>query len=290
MSNKVFRHAILSFESVRENTFREFPSVTPAKSVLAKAGFYYTGYGTTAVCFSCGVSNSNWSTGKSAIELHQEISPQCAYINGYDVAIRSPRHPFGFKPIINEPKTFVPPSIQIDPNDGVVLFDDDTIASPPVQQSVGCFPEHFKAMTVPLTIFVRIDAPKNKEILDVRSYLIMMRNEKHRLETFDSGGWLHEKPSKEELAENGFFHLQIAEYTQCAFCLAVIHMWTDVDVADFHRETNEGCPFLKGDNVGNIAITKEPQLKDRFKCVHVVMIVRLTNELITARYAEKILK
>ncbi|RWS18683.1 hypothetical protein B4U80_15010, partial [Leptotrombidium deliense] len=48
MSNKVFRHAILSFESVREQTFREFPLTHPSKYELAKAGFYYTGFGTTA--------------------------------------------------------------------------------------------------------------------------------------------------------------------------------------------------------------------------------------------------
>ncbi|RWS19137.1 hypothetical protein B4U80_14502, partial [Leptotrombidium deliense] len=77
---------------------------------------------------------------------------------------------------------------------------------------------------------------------------------------------LHEKPSKEDLAANGFFHLQIPEYTQCAFCLAVIHLWNEIDVASFHEETNENCPFVKGDDVGNIPL-KKCNSKERMQCV-----------------------
>ncbi|RWS18202.1 hypothetical protein B4U80_12547, partial [Leptotrombidium deliense] len=223
---------------------------------MAKAGFYFTGVGTTAVCYSCGVSESDWE-GHSPQLLHRLLFRTCPHLIGLDTTIKARTVVPG--EVSKSTACALPPvPFEADPHDGIMLFKEDNLESPPTKKAVGQFPEVFEEMVVPLTIYVRIEKPTSNTLLDFHGYLVMMRKEEERLKSFEIGGWFRKKPSKETLAANGFFHLLIPEYTQCAFCLCVVHLWENKDVAQFHKDNSPNCPFINNKAVGNVPKVKLP--------------------------------
>ncbi|NXK47889.1 XIAP ligase, partial [Chauna torquata] len=68
-------------EHYRVGTFVEFPLDCPVSpSVLAGAGFVYTGEGDKVKCFSCHTTIEGWEPGDSAVERHKNLSPNCKFI------------------------------------------------------------------------------------------------------------------------------------------------------------------------------------------------------------------
>ena len=51
---------------------------------LARVGFYYTGKCTECKCFSCGKVYKEWQDGDDPYVIHQQISPNCPYMNGQE--------------------------------------------------------------------------------------------------------------------------------------------------------------------------------------------------------------
>ena len=49
------------------------------QSLLAKAGFFYTGHEDTVECFACGVQLSDWNPSKDPVKEHEVASPNCLY-------------------------------------------------------------------------------------------------------------------------------------------------------------------------------------------------------------------
>ncbi|RWS22699.1 hypothetical protein B4U80_14003 [Leptotrombidium deliense] len=125
-------------------------------------------------------------------------------------------------------------------------------------------------LCVPITTYVRIPNVNDDFMLDSKSFRISMKYEKLRLETFTFAGWPRDTPTMHDLASSGFFHLLVADFTQCAFCNMVVAVWdkcTNVD--DFHLTQNSNCRFMKKENVGNIAINSSTQTNeavDRLLC------------------------
>ena len=69
-------------ETNRLNTFTNWPSSAPVDpGRVAKAGFFYTGYGTEVECFSCGGKISNWNYGDQVMWRHRQIEPNCAFVS-----------------------------------------------------------------------------------------------------------------------------------------------------------------------------------------------------------------
>lgn len=255
MSDSFIRHSLLRFESVRESTFSMWKEKSPTPEELSKAGFYYLGYSTFASCFSCGVSFCNWMYPKIApLELHKKVRPDCLFLKGIDFSL--------FAPISHTPgeidlpiQTYLPLEVYfpIDPKEKDELTDDIDIYHP--KEKIARTLEKGPNLTIPITAYTRIPPAPKDSTLDVRAFLILMRSEKHRLETFITGRWSHSSPTKEEMAAAAFYHLQISDYTQCPFCLLIVAAWDKMEkggVFQYHRDSNPTCPYVKGKNVGNI--------------------------------------
>ncbi|XP_071876896.1 E3 ubiquitin-protein ligase XIAP-like [Bombus fervidus] len=75
----------LRFEAARRSTFLYWPrsfSIPPA--TLAAAGFFYTGISDTVKCFACALEISNWSNGRTPMQLHEIYCPWCRFVCNED--------------------------------------------------------------------------------------------------------------------------------------------------------------------------------------------------------------
>ena len=99
---------------------------------------------------------------------------------------------------------------------------------------------------------------------------IIYRTETTRLDTFDH--W--EKQSflkKERLAKDGFYCLNDGDKVECVFCGVKLCNWVKGDdVHSEHRKHSPNCPFINGQNVGNVprmmsaSISMNVELHERF--------------------------
>ena len=63
-------------------SFDNWPKqMRPTPLDLAGAGFYYTGYGDSVRCFSCGIQLHDWKVKDSAMTEHKKWSPSCKYLD-----------------------------------------------------------------------------------------------------------------------------------------------------------------------------------------------------------------
>ena len=80
-----------------------------------------------------------------------------------------------------------------------------------------------------------------------------LKSETARLQTFIDWPleWL--KPS--ELAAAGLYYMRTEDHCACIFCAQIIGMWEKNDnPRQEHERHSPHCPFIRGQNVGNIAI------------------------------------
>ena len=85
---------LYSSSSSRLHSFSKWPfgHLVPSFQ-LASVGFYYSGFGSTVCCFSCGLEYDRWRTGDIPINIHRQYSPQCPFLNsllGNDPFVSSP--------------------------------------------------------------------------------------------------------------------------------------------------------------------------------------------------------
>ncbi|RWR98753.1 IAP-3-like protein [Dinothrombium tinctorium] len=230
----------------------------PSGSQMAEAGFYYDGYSNYAFCFSCGVKWSNSSRFiKKPMELHELLNTNCPFITGRDFSIPKTQNVTCIQNAL--PSAFRPTEEhEIDVSDASLVFPDDSIYSPPlIESNRGVIPHGGRNfLSVPVLTYITIPKVNSRSILDQRTFMVLMRDESQRLETFVCGGWQRTKPSKEELAKAGFFHMQFGDNVQCAFCYVVIFNWTENEVYEAHRKANPCCKFIGGEEVGNIPIQR----------------------------------
>ncbi|KAL3847304.1 hypothetical protein ACJMK2_018221 [Sinanodonta woodiana] len=74
---------MMSYEWLRLQTFTNYPSTAPGSGIrLSRAGFYYSGNGTTTICYACGRQHSGWNFHDDPFEIHRRISPDCPFLRG----------------------------------------------------------------------------------------------------------------------------------------------------------------------------------------------------------------
>lgn len=80
------------------------------------------------------------------------------------------------------------------------------------------------------------------------------KSEENRLQTYND--WPHSAPvRKEDLAKNGFVYTGSNDKVRCVYCNAVLRRWEHGDdVEEEHRRNSPSCPFMRGDDVGNIPL------------------------------------
>jgi hypothetical protein len=62
-------------------TFTGWSIERPSPVDLAKAGFYYIGFGDSVECFYCKVRICAWEISDIPIKEHLKFSPRCLYVN-----------------------------------------------------------------------------------------------------------------------------------------------------------------------------------------------------------------
>nr|1C9Q_A Chain A, APOPTOSIS INHIBITOR IAP HOMOLOG [Homo sapiens] len=84
------RNPAMYSEEARLKSFQNWPDyahLTPRE--LASAGLYYTGIGDQVQCFACGGKLKNWEPGDRAWSEHRRHFPNCFFVLGRNLNIRS---------------------------------------------------------------------------------------------------------------------------------------------------------------------------------------------------------
>lgn len=78
---------LLRMEKLRLETFYDWPSTAHASpTVLARAGFFYTGHGDRVYCAFCRKSLRSWVPEDDPFEEHRKHYPDCPFVRNMDVA------------------------------------------------------------------------------------------------------------------------------------------------------------------------------------------------------------
>ena len=81
------------------------------------------------------------------------------------------------------------------------------------------------------------------------------KSEAARLATFDA--WTYPLPAPKDLAKCVLCYLGQTDAVQCTFCTKIILDWRPEYLPKkVHKDMSPDCPFMKGQDVGNIPLVK----------------------------------
>jgi len=230
-------------------SYADWPMSSSAwPSRLARCGFYATGVGETAACFSCALSVTQWHIGDDPKQKHRADSPDCSVANGRDstnvpMAALCDDFDRGIR------SDAVRPNVRV--NRDVKDSGADTSSTEPVRiydvarAALSRARQKGLMDTQPPTHTVDTENP-NFELL---------RREGARLATFTN--FPTSSPmTPAALAKAGFFHKGPQDRVQCAFCQLLLRNWVAGDDAMAeHRRHNGECPFVTNSaHHGNVCI------------------------------------
>lgn len=119
--------------------------------------------------------------------------------------------------------------------------------------NIDCYRKQLDTVDNPL-----IKQAEKKDVTE-SDILQQMKYECNRLYTFQNK-WPLQYISPKSLAEAGFFYLQHEDRVQCPFCEIIIYNWTQDDKPlREHIKKSPKCPFLMGQEVGNIPLSEKRQ-------------------------------
>jgi len=219
--------AELSREEVRLATFERNGSAWPANAKMeprkiAKAGLFYTGQYQETKCPWCCRVVTTWEYGDQAIVKHRSLSPDC---------------PFVLNTSNNVPLLRMTPS---------------PTPSPALSRSTST-PRDIPDGPAP-------PAPEPQQNLAPRVNIVPREflSEANRFRTFE-GRWPLDFIRPADLANAGFIYTGRDDVVQCVFCREFIGGWTSEDFPHTeHRSIFPTCPFVLGQECGNIPIQTQP--------------------------------
>ncbi|XP_075040472.1 E3 ubiquitin-protein ligase XIAP isoform X2 [Mixophyes fleayi] len=215
-----------SDESNRISSFTNFPSSCPISApALARAGFYYTGTKDLVECFSCKAMVEGWQHGDTAIGKHRKISPNCKFINAFN--LRS-----------DCVQTHAPVSQNTDPHLVNNCATNDF--------------SHKSSSEIQADFLLRTGRVVDESEPKYPRY-INMCTEEARLKTFTN--WpSYVRLTPKELANAGLFYTGSNDQVKCFCCGGKLMNWEPSDVAwTEHRKHFPDCFFVLGRDVGNVA-------------------------------------
>ncbi|KAF1423662.1 E3 ubiquitin-protein ligase XIAP, partial [Spheniscus humboldti] len=211
-------------EHYRLGTFVAFPLGCPVSaSVLARAGFVYTGEGDKVKCFSCHTTTEGWAPGDSAVERHKKLSPNCKFITE---------------------STFLENNIH------------------PLAQNYQHGTENGSSNSaLPCTLDDPSDAEadylvRTRQVVDMSDNFYpknpAMCSEESRLKSFHN--WpLNGQLTPKELANAGFYYTGVGDQVACFCCGGKLKKWEPSDRAwSEHKRHFPKCFFVLGRDVGNV--------------------------------------
>lgn len=101
------------------------------------------------------------------------------------------------------------------------------------------------------------DCGNDDDVSNERTQRAQMKAEFYRVRSFRGKGnvWPHEELRPAEFARSGLYFSGIGDKIFCAFCPCTLSDWETGHVpSDRHHQANPVCPYLKGENVGNIPL------------------------------------
>ncbi|XP_039211553.1 E3 ubiquitin-protein ligase XIAP isoform X1 [Crotalus tigris] len=218
----------LAWLTSRLGTFVNFPRHCPIPySVLAQAGFFYTGKGDQVRCFSCLATLEGWKEGDSVVGRHKNVSPNCRILN--DCSFEEHRLLSGLPngPPGREATSSLPPNSELSSD----LEADYLLRTRQVVDLSGS------------------PYPQNPA----------MCNEEARLRSFHS--WPPYAPvTPEDLANAGLYYRGVEDEVECFCCGGKLKNWELGDQAwPEHRRHFPRCFFVLGHDVGNVGtIANQP--------------------------------
>ncbi|CAD6201365.1 GSCOCT00000168001.2-RA-CDS [Cotesia congregata] len=225
VDNPEFPRADYRLESVRLQSYTDWPLsfMDPAK--FAAAGFYYTGYNDHVKCFECGIEIREWVEGDDPMSDHQRWQSSCHFVKKY---------PCGNVPIGVDPST-VPP---VGPRgrDVYGLYEDEFRpgASPDFRsgQTELQFPSTAKLGGQNLA---QSKKPAHPEFVSYDA----------RLKSFEL--WPKFMPqTKEQLADAGFYYTGTGDQTICFHCGGGLNDWEPKDDPWFqHAKWFKKCYYVR---------------------------------------------
>lgn len=98
-----------------------------------------------------------------------------------------------------------------------------------------------------------------------RSFSLCIRFEVNRLYTYRKD-WPAETPvAPEALAAAGLYYLGVGDCVRCAFCQGTLKQWEAGDDPSYeHKKFFPNCPFVLGNDVGNVTMPKKKPVLESF--------------------------
>lgn len=223
--------ADLNREENRLATFEQEGSTWPPNAKMeprkiAKAGLFYTGQYQETKCPWCTRVVTQWDYGEQAIVKHRSLSPDCPFILGTSNNV----------PLLRMTPSPTPsPALSRSTSTPRDIPDGPAPPAPPQPPPTVQHHQH----------------PVNVES---QEYL----SEANRFKTFE-GRWPLTFIRPADLANAGFIYTGQDDIVQCVFCREFIGRWDEEDFPHTeHRSIYPTCPFVLGQNVGNIPIQTQP--------------------------------
>ncbi|XP_050418713.2 baculoviral IAP repeat-containing protein 7 [Patella vulgata] len=220
------RHTMV-VEEARLRTFGNWPrylAVRPTE--LARAGFYYLGSADRVQCAFCRGILRDWEEAESPVAEHWRYFSSCEFLRGTD---RS--------------------NVPIIPNDSYIH---DYVSTHPLSST----DEDVRTALNPLSTIlkngnlnlVQSDAPATAEDLGIITQTAAQPDKAilaTRVATFSNWPRRSPLPSKEQIAEAGFYYLEREDAVKCFFCGGVLKSWRDDDIPwQEHAKWFPKCPYL----------------------------------------------
>ena len=190
----------------------------------------------------------HWSKDSHAYFMHRALSPNCKFLNGFDVSIDK-------IPIYNTPSVVAfpiisssqlnPPEVALNSTQEQREFD---LRNPPLKESRGKevyaveLPEILASMKVP----IRVPRSRKPNVsLDIDLFFKMMKDESKHLSTFSIAKWPHKQPTPQLVSKAGFFYCLLNDVVQCAYCRSYIGGWnSQTDPFQIHKMLFPHCTFI----------------------------------------------
>ena len=217
----------MQYEIVRLASFDTWPDWSAKRPVdLAENGFYYFGLRDRIKCYSCGAEFDDLSLRQDVTEEHRRRSPQCLVVIG-----------------LAQNNKKLESCGDLDTETEMLLLNGDVSGK-------GYFDRLLESMdpVTPCGPHKALDCARHNPVAtngtkDAEEKLL--KDEKYRLNTYDSR-WLSQYAlSPSQLAMAGFYYVGPEDTVQCAFCNGKLLQWKPTDDPLFeHKKHYPSCPFI----------------------------------------------
>lgn len=266
-------YEIMKFEFHRFSSFGNysFPDV-PSGILLAKSGWYATGYGREAKTFCCCVVFSEWKKSDDPLSIHKRLSPTCSFLLGKDmgqipfhdeiVHASFPSHVNGIdlglpdsqmkhsryspsEEIIYERANNAEPKI-----DETATENEETYPSVSNDDMNECDNENHnyevKSDHVESNLNWNFSGPRYPQQSDLNTRIQSFSAVNQGNSSKTGSIFPIANKTANEFAEAGLFYRGFRDRTSCFHCGIGLQDWTSVDnVIERHFQSSKNCPIAK---------------------------------------------